>query len=139
MVLTSMSGTAQILKDGCIRESATLRLWNRMVDIIWVNESSYPQLIIKMNRRKTETFFVIMATPTMSEITIFFYDLLLFNDGLQKRMLTVSQNYRTGTLIALHVQALVNPQKPSLNRSSFTDYSNATAPYMFFDNEICLF
>lgn len=56
----------------------------------------------------------------------------LFNDGLSKKTLTLSQSYREGTLIEFYVQRFLRACRELFTKSPFTDFRKAMAFQMLF-------
>lgn len=103
----SMAASTSLMKDYHSEEPITFRFRSLMVSVALVDGDRFLVLILRSKRRKTESSFVTMTTRAIFLVIIFFRCLLFFNDGLQKKTLTVPQSYCLGTLIGLHVQHLL--------------------------------
>lgn len=79
-----------------------------MVSVTLVNGDRFLQLIMELNRRNTEFFFVDMTTPTVFEVIICFHCSPILNNGLQKETLMVPQVYRAGIMIGFCAQCLLD-------------------------------
>lgn len=85
-----MAASAYASKDSAIEELVNFLFHDRMVAVTLVNDGRFLQLIMKPNRRKTESPFENGNTSTIFGVTIFFHSLLFYNCELQKKTLTVS-------------------------------------------------
>lgn len=117
-----MTGSAHASKAGHFKELIIFMFRIRTAAERLVNEDCSNQLISEWIRRNTETFFVNMNTPTVLGVIIFFPCLSFLHDGLLKQMLTVTQNYCTGTQIQFCDQRLLQIWKKLIRESLSTDF-----------------
>lgn len=135
----SMAVTTYASKDRRIEELVPLLSWNRLAAITFVNEVRFFVVVLKWSCRRTECPFVNITTRSIFEIGFFSHCLPVLSDRLQKKILTVPQNHRAGTLIGFYVQRLLKTLNKLFSGTSFTDFFEAGAPCMLFDNSISQF
>lgn len=131
MLRPSMEASACMSKDRRIKELVTFLLRDHMVSVGLVSARRFTQLILELNRRKTESSFVDMATPTIFEVSSSSHSFSLFNDGLQNKKPTVPQDYRAGTLVGFCAQHMLEAWKETFSRSQFTKLLNSWLPLCY--------
>lgn len=132
-----MAASAYVSEDAHIKESVTFLFGIRMVAVALVNWDGFLQHILELNRKKTGSPFLNMTTPVIFEAIIFFQRLSVFNDGLHKRTLILSQDDHTGKWIGFHALRLHKEWKQLFRKSPFTKFSKAMVSDMHLDLSIC--
>lgn len=59
-------------KNGCIKELVMFSFLDRIASVLFVNGGLFLQLILEPSRRRTETPFLKLTTPTILKVIIFF-------------------------------------------------------------------
>lgn len=89
-----------------------------MFSVTFMNETRFTPFIMALIWRMIETMFVSMTTTTIFKIVILVPCLLKLHNGMSKKVLTLPPDYRTGTLISIYVQHLLNDRKKCLASQS---------------------
>lgn len=119
---SSMGASGHASKDGCIKEAVTFLFQGWIIVVTLVNKLQFLTVISELNRRFSAIYFVNITTRTILEFIIFFPCLLIFKRLNTKEDLTVSQDYRAGTLLCSCVQHFLKAWKYLFSRSLLTDF-----------------
>lgn len=104
MLLASTAASSKASNDDHIKVRLTFLFCNGIAAVTLMNDDLFLHPILESNGRKTESSFVNMTTPAIFDVICFIRRLSVFNDGLHKIMMTVSQDYFAGALIGFCVQ-----------------------------------
>lgn len=111
-------------------------LHDRTVAVLLVNSGLFLQLFMESDRRKTESDLLGMATSTNFQAVIFFYCLSFFNEGLQRKTLTVLQTDIIVKLMGFCKQ-LFSRTGRNCKKAAVNGSSKAIASLMLLGNSKC--